>query len=172
MSHDLDVDERVLALRRAFDQSFARGLDDHSEEQRDFLSFCFERQLFALPISELSAVEKRRKLVRLPAAPQACRGLAGVRGKLVAVYDLAALLGFLPSAELRWLVVPRGTQGVAFGVTSVERYLRAPARAVLPRALTAGDACVATLVHDSSTLSVLGTDRLVSALTPRAEEPR
>ena len=95
-----------------------------------------------------------------------------MRGKLVAVYDLAALLGFPPSAELRWLVVPRSTPGVAFGVTSVERYLRAPARAVLPREISAGDACVATLAHDSSTLSVLATDRLVSALTPRAEEPR
>jgi chemotaxis signal transduction protein len=165
MSQDLSVEERVAALRQAFDQSFARGLDEGKEEERDFVGFCFEREQFALPVGELAAVEKRRKLVRLPSAPRACCGLAGVRGKLVAVYDLAALLGFAAGQELRWLVVPRGAPGVAFGVARLEGYVRAPVSALLARPVGPGDLSVATLRHGSATLSVLSMQALLSGLS-------
>jgi chemotaxis signal transduction protein len=164
VSDDSPVLERIDALRRAFDESFACPRSEQGAASLDFLTFSFGERRFALPVSELAVLEKRRKIVPLPNAARACLGVSGVRGKLVAVYDLSALLSLPPAADLRWLLVPSAERGVAFAISELEGYRRAPAEAVFAREVAADDPCVAGLIHGDLSCSVLSAARLLGRL--------
>lgn len=90
----MDVD----SLRRAFDESFARPAHEPRAPGERLLLVRAGDQELALPIAQLSAVERGRGVVALPGAPAHLAGIAGVRGKLVPVYALASLVGARPGA--------------------------------------------------------------------------
>jgi chemotaxis signal transduction protein len=55
-------------------------------------------------------------------------GLAGIRGELVPVYSLAALLGYqTPSRTPRWLALCDGAQTFGLAFDDFERHLNVPA---------------------------------------------
>jgi chemotaxis signal transduction protein len=78
----------------------------------------------AVRLEDLAGVHPCRKIIPLPETADGFLGLAGLRGRLLAVYDLAALLG-LPSAErhLRWLLLSAVDPQTAFAIEDLEAYV-------------------------------------------------
>lgn len=106
---------RAADLRRAFDRSFAEAAGAAAVEVEDLLAIRVGGDPCALRLAEVRGLFADRRVVGLPKARPGLLGLAGLRGSLVPVYDLGALLGYPPAAAPRWLVLAAAAPiGLAF----------------------------------------------------------
>ncbi len=122
------VEDRAVAMRQAFDEAFARPREER-EATIGMLILRVRTTELACSLEGLAGFEVDRRLVPLVGGPPGLLGLAGVRGKLVPVYSLAALLG-LGDETGRWLALARGAEPVALSFHGLERFLRVPRTAV------------------------------------------
>jgi chemotaxis signal transduction protein len=85
------------------------------------------RDAYAIRVSEISGISTDRKVVALPSPIPELLGVAGLRGAIVPVYSLAALLGYGREAgQVRWLVLCGTDEPFALAFSGLEGYLRVP----------------------------------------------
>lgn len=116
---------RAQELQRAFDRGFASLPDTKVEDTQDLLGISLYGNAYALQLSEVSGVFSNKKIARTPAIARGLLGVAGFRGAILPVYDLAVLIGLPPSVKPRWIaVVKPGDIAVAF--EAFDGHLRVP----------------------------------------------
>ena len=106
----------LAQLRSAFDESFAVKAGSR-EERESVIPIRVAGQAFAIRTCHITGLMKCRKIVPLPSRIPELLGVAALRGSLVPVYDLAALLRIPPGVGWpSWLMlVPCDTPiGLAF----------------------------------------------------------
>ena len=117
MSDRAVVELPALAqLRSAFDESFAAPAASR-EHHESVIQVRVGSEVFAIRTGHITGLVKSRKVVPLPSRIPELLGLAALRGSLIPVYDLAALLGIPPGVNgSSWLIlVPGDTPiGLAF----------------------------------------------------------
>ncbi|MFT3921830.1 MAG: chemotaxis protein CheW [Myxococcales bacterium] len=118
-----DLASQLESLARAFDERFAAPQQSPSQAVVDLLEVRCASERLALETGRLLLVEPARRVIAVPGAPASCSGVAGVRGKLVAVYPLLSSCrpGQTPSGVL---LLTRLDPSLAFFVDAVERYSR------------------------------------------------
>jgi purine-binding chemotaxis protein CheW len=120
---------RAVEMRTAFDCSFAQAHETCELAQQDFLAIRVAADPYAIRLADIAGLYVDRRITRLPSTDPAFIGIAGLRGALVPVYDLAALLGHPSGESCRWLLLIGGTSlGLSF--EKFEGHLRGPAAAV------------------------------------------
>lgn len=113
------------ALRREFDASFARTPAAEAEAAEDLLALRVAGAPYAIRVREIRGVAAARKVVPLPTRLPELLGLTGMRGELIPVYSLAALLGYARDAgPPRWLAFGGGRGLVALAFDAVDGHLR------------------------------------------------
>ena len=122
---------RLSRLKQTFDGSFTAALNPRAEQSEDLLAIELAGQPFALRARELSGLYVERAVTPLPAAPAELHGLAAVRGELVAVYDLAVLLGYARAEAPRFLVLGK-SPALAFAFAKLDGHLRVPRSSISP----------------------------------------
>lgn len=116
----------VEELRREFDGAFALPPRELAWDSVDLLAIRVGTKPYALRISEISAVLTGRPVTQLPSSNEALSGLVGIRGALVAVFDLAKLLGEdRTDEEPRWVALCGGESQLAVAFHAIEGHLRA-----------------------------------------------
>lgn len=174
--HDTDATERAAELRRAFDASFALPPPDERAVPTRLLSLRLGSDRYALRLEDVAALVADRKIVPLETRIAEVLGLAGLRGALLPVYDLGALLGYgTLAAPPRWFVSLAGPEPLALAFAQLEGYLEAPADALRPVPPEAARRYVKSLVkrngpHGAATetLAVLDAAALAFAIGERA----
>jgi chemotaxis signal transduction protein len=117
----------VETLRREFDGSFALPQRDAAPNIVHLLAIRVGTQPYALRVSELGALAADRRVTPVPSPTAALSGLVGLRGVVVAVFDLAILLGEAPGNEgPRWLALCGADAHCALGFSTLEGHLRVP----------------------------------------------
>jgi len=122
-------------------------------------------ELYALPVSHVLEVGEMRALTAAPGASRATLGVCNLRGDLLPVFDLGAVLG-LPRSESpqRMLVAERGGTRAGFAVDEVTDVDE------LPEADQEADSdllsCAALI--DGSLVGVIDIDRLFETLEKAA----
>lgn len=122
---------RVEDLRDDFDRGFAEEVATVRAAAVDVLVVELGGALHAIRVSDIAAIAAGVTISYLPSAAPAVLGLAGIRGAVVPVFDLAALIGagsITPEAA-RWILQVGGE--LAFGVARVHRHARLDAAAVV-----------------------------------------
>jgi chemotaxis signal transduction protein len=119
---------RVMALREAFDRSFATP-QANAVESVDFIMIRVDEAPYAIGLADIAALSASGRITAIPGQPAALLGLAGFRGAMLPVYGLAALLGH-GTAPVGWLV---RTSQMAFGFSWFEGHLRLPTAQILPQ---------------------------------------
>jgi purine-binding chemotaxis protein CheW len=135
------IDRRAALLREAFDRTFALAPPARDGERIELLAITVGGVPYALQMSEVEAVVACRKIAPLPSRRAELLGAAGVRGNLVTVYALDALLGERAGHEhksVAWLAIYKHEAGIGVGFEQVDGLLRVPAGDVHP--LEASDA--------------------------------
>jgi len=119
---------RAADLRNTFDR--ARGapaLLGAEEQFESLLAIRVSGDAYAIRINEIAGLARDRKIVAIATPIPALLGISAIRGALVPVYSLAALLGYgVEGGHHRWLAIC-GTDEVfclAFG--EFEGYFRSP----------------------------------------------
>jgi chemotaxis signal transduction protein len=110
---------RLLDLRASFDRAFSEPERDQAETRIDLLLIRVGRERFALKFSEIAALEADRTITAVPSEHSELVGIAGMRGAVVAVFDLATLLELPRPDGPRWLVLAKGAP-IAFAFTGFE----------------------------------------------------
>jgi purine-binding chemotaxis protein CheW len=129
----VDVAERSVAaelalLRRAFDESFAAPRRETATASAErFLVVRVAGEALAVRLDGIAGIERMPRVVGLPGAPAEVRGVAGVRGRLLPVYDLAAVLGAPRAADPQWLLLAAGDEPLGVAVAGLEGQVEAAA---------------------------------------------
>jgi chemotaxis signal transduction protein len=119
---------KLAELRNAFDQTFAISAVSQAAEQiEDLLCIGVAGDHYAIKVSEISGLVNNRKAVALPSPVPELLGVAGIRGGLVPVYSLAALLGYSQdTGRPRWFALCGSEEPLALAFSDFEGYLRIP----------------------------------------------
>jgi chemotaxis signal transduction protein len=125
------VPARVEALREDFDGSFARKPPSLPPSD-DLLEITIAARQYALRIGEVGGVFVDRIVAPLPTRVTGLLGISAIRGALLPVYDLAAMLAHATErGPHRWLAIAAGTfVGLAF--ERFEQYVRVRRGAIVP----------------------------------------
>ncbi|HMD30458.1 MAG TPA: chemotaxis protein CheW [Candidatus Acidoferrales bacterium] len=162
---------RAAELREAFDRAralpFASG---EAEQMESLLAIRLGGEPHAIRVSEIAALARGRKIEPVPGGMPELLGIAGMRGEIVPVYSLAALVGHGREAgEAAWLVLCGGEERVGFAFHDFEGHLRVP----LAQLCAAGerDAGRDQLEHvvraEGSVRTVVSLSQLLSAIRTR-----
>src|SRR5580693_8381250 len=91
-----------------------------------FLTFKSEGRFYALPAASVSEVTRIPPLARVPQAPRSLLGLANLRGSVVPVASVRALLGREDAATTHAsrLIVLEGASTIALAVDEVTSLVR------------------------------------------------
>jgi purine-binding chemotaxis protein CheW len=119
-------------LRRDFDEAFTRPRGEVAAPGERLLSLALGEERFVMAVADLAGLVPAPRSVPLPGAPRALVGLAGLRGELVPIYDLAALLGLASGGPPTWLALYEPAQPIAFGFDTLLGHLVAPAENLRP----------------------------------------
>jgi chemotaxis signal transduction protein len=101
------IANRAADFRHAFDKTFAQPrVSGDAAAWEDFLTIGIAGDGYAIRLREIAGLVKGRRVVACPSSvPEFC-GIAGVRGTLVSVYSLPALLGYSVGVEhASWLLL-------------------------------------------------------------------
>jgi chemotaxis signal transduction protein len=117
-------------LREAFDRSFAQAVNTERAAVENLLAITVGADPYALKMSEVSGLFVDKKLTPMPSRVAELLGIAGFRGAILPVYDLAMLLGYPRAAAPRWLIAMSATP-VALAFSSFDGYLNVPRAAIV-----------------------------------------
>ncbi|MGZ3273296.1 MAG: chemotaxis protein CheW [Phenylobacterium sp.] len=103
--------------------------------QRRFLTFRVDQRLYALPADEVSEVIRMPAVARVPQSPRSLLGLANLRGAVLPMASLRALLGRGAGRESKdaRAIVLDGAAPVALAVDAVDALVTLDARQVETR---------------------------------------
>jgi purine-binding chemotaxis protein CheW len=161
------------ALRSEFDRSFALPLANDTRDEVDFIALRIGDRSYALSNSELAGVTVGRRATPLPSPDPALAGLVGVRGALVAVFDLGVLVGVRSSAvESRWLALSARDTRIALAFDELEGYRSAPRAALRAVAARRDDYVEQALEDEGRIRPIVSVNGIVSSLTERADRLR
>jgi chemotaxis signal transduction protein len=120
----------VARLRDDFDRSFASPDVAPARNRADALAIRLGRESHLLLIAEIDAIHRGSKVVAVPSTVPELLGVAAIRGTIVPVYDLAALLGHEKIRVPRWCVRVRSNEALALAFETFEAEVRIPEEAL------------------------------------------
>lgn len=131
MRDPASIPELVSDLRQAFDLAFAAAPSTAAAGAEDLLEVQCGSAAYVLRLGEIAALTRDLGVTAIPSAAPAFLGVAGVRGAILAVYDLAALLGQPPDPAPRWIAIAAGVTPVGLAFRHVDGHRRVPAASIL-----------------------------------------
>jgi chemotaxis signal transduction protein len=118
---ETDVALKFEDLKRSFDRTFQEPLVERVQELVHLLIVRVGATRFALKVADLAGLVRAQTVVPIPAAGLGMLGLAGLKGRMVAAYSLANLIGCpeVSTEPTRWMVLCRCEKEIALAFTAV-----------------------------------------------------
>lgn len=113
----------VQALRSEFDQAFAQAPAPAPPPRLALLAIRVGSTPYAIRLADIGGLHVDRSVLALPSALPELRGVTGLRGQIIPVYDLACLLGLEPAQAPRWMVLSQSSQPLAFAFDAFEAHV-------------------------------------------------
>lgn len=122
-------------LKGEFDRAFAELPAQAESGQEALLALNAGGDPYALSVSEIRALARDRPIAPVPGSAQGgFLGLAGLRGALMPVWDLAQALGYARPGKAAWLAVSAAEPSWALAFEHFEGYLMLPQASLRPTA--------------------------------------
>jgi purine-binding chemotaxis protein CheW len=120
-------------------------------------------------VSEVTGLEAGRKIVPLPGSGRELLGLAGVKGLLVPIFSLAALLGVEGGAlDAKWFVLCGQGPSIGLAFTALDGCVKVPRSSFGPAAdAAAGGHVGAVVTVGSQARGVLAISSFLAAAAAR-----
>lgn len=162
--------ETAQRLRRDFDSAFSRpsGLRERTGDELVEVEARGER--YALRLAQVGALFAAPAVRPVPGPFAELLGLAGYRGTLVPVFDLAALLGRPGSTSPGWVALHRGADAVAFAFDRFVGQLQEREVEALASGPASGHRFVSgAMRRDGALVPVVDLGALVSEISRRVQ---
>lgn len=164
----ISADDRLAALRDEFDRSFVEAPPDAAASVEDFLDIRAGTASYALRIGEVSGVLAAVTITPVPTGVPELLGVADVRGAILPVYDLRALLGHPAEATPRWLALAAAAPvALAFDVLEAHVRVRPDAVARQGRGEASGRHVREVVVIDGRARPIVAVASVLEAITRR-----
>lgn len=124
MSGGDDALSPALRLRHEFDQGFAQPARTASALMQDLLVIRVGGDSYVVRLGQVVGLVPRQKIVALPSPVPELLGVAGLRGGVVPIYSLGALLGYRVGAETPPWTVLMGPNLLGLAFDKFEGHLR------------------------------------------------
>ncbi len=164
----------LAALRWAFDSAFVLPPRIPVSAEA-VLAVRVGNQPFIIRVADLAGLRTGLSIETLPSAMPEFLGVANLRGTIVPVYDLAALLGHERSSKPRWFALAAGAGLTALAFDAFEAHLRLEAAPVIDADAVEGtrlrgavriDGIVRRVIHIPGVLTTIA-ERAQAATLPR-----
>jgi chemotaxis signal transduction protein len=119
-----DEPSAALRLRREFDEGFARPSRIDDSSMQDLLAIRVGGDSYAVRLGQVVGLVPKQKIVALPSPVPELLGLAGLRGGVVPIYSLGALLGYPAGAERTPWTILIGPELLGLAFEKFEGHLR------------------------------------------------
>lgn len=128
MSDRSPIAQTVSELRNTFDRSYSLPPSSPGTEQiENMLAVRLSGNPYAIRVSEITGLASDKKTVAVPSPIPELLGVAGIRGSLIPIYSLAALLGYTRDmGPARWLALYGTADEVGLGFSDMEGYIQVP----------------------------------------------
>ena len=125
---ETDIVLKFEDLKRAFDLTFQQPLVERGQELVHLLIVRIGTARFALKVADLAGLARAQTIVPIPGADSELLGIAGLKGRMVAVYSLAAMIGSpeLSIEQNQWMVLCRCEKEIALAFTAVTGTMMVP----------------------------------------------
>lgn len=119
---------KAAELRNAFDRERAFPFPSKAADQAEnLLAIQVSQEAYAMKVSEISGLVADKKIIAFPSPIAELLGVAGIRGALVPVYSLSALLGHdAEEGQIRWLALCGTEEPLGLGFSTFEAYIQIP----------------------------------------------
>jgi chemotaxis signal transduction protein len=166
----IGIQVRAAELRRAFDESFAGERGVERAAPIDLLMLRVDAQIYGVLLSEIAGLHIGKKITGFPGPIPELLGLVALRGTLVPVYDLSALLGGAPRPTPSSTIVAKQAP-LALAFDGLERHLRVDRAAIsaAERSGTNGDFIHELVRTEQGVRPILDLGALVSAVKARVQ---
>ena len=156
-------------LRDAFDKSFAHPPATSVDQYEEILLVRVGADPYAIRLAEITGITATRVIVAVPSTDARVLGLAGIRGNIIPVFDLAALLGYPSNSETtRWMVLCAIDEPIALAFAEFEGYERLPHSSLLSDAAATQREHVGEIAQTSvGARPVVNIRRLVATIDGR-----
>jgi purine-binding chemotaxis protein CheW len=162
----------VEGLRREFDAAFALPRGAGGRAELDFLLIRAGGRPYAVALAEVGGVLAGVAVTAVPSAAPGLLGVAGLRGDIVPVFELAALVGDAGASEARrWLLLSAGAAPIGFAFGVLEGHVRRR-REELIAASGDGDGLFAGAIERDGYWPVVGVERLAVRIRERSTRAR
>jgi hypothetical protein len=118
------LSERLLEMRGTFDAAFGLPRAARATDIEQAVIIEVGAHMVACRIGQITRFEADRKIVPL-AGPTGLVGIAGIRGRLIPVYNLAVVLGASATGATRWLALCGGHDMIGLGFERIDRFVHA-----------------------------------------------
>jgi len=168
-SAEMELENRLAEMRRLFDQSFAAEGQVEAAAKEQMIAIKAGGEDFAVRLRDVSGLAvSKGKILPVPSRVAELLGITGIRGMVVPVFSLAALLASPPAATPpRWLMFCGGKQApIALAFDDVEGHFAAASTDIYQGDTERG--YVTETARDGVRLrSVLAVARIVDYITQR-----
>jgi purine-binding chemotaxis protein CheW len=154
----------------------AERSQDGSDQR--FLTFRSEERVYALPAGQVAEVIRTTPLARVPQAPKSLLGLANLRGVVMPVASVRAMLGRneTPATSMSRLIVLDGAAPVAVAVDEVTGLVAVPDRDIrrgeTELSTLAGEELRGVFQSGGKIAKILDMDALLTRSFPKTEAKR
>jgi chemotaxis signal transduction protein len=144
-----------------------------AEPERSYIRFEMGGERYCVPLESVTKIERVPPIVTVPRTPTFVRGVASLRGEIVTVIDLAAVIGGEPSTNVAHglLVLAEGAHRVGVLSDGLPDYFRVVTSQLLPAPSgRAGDALISNAIErKEGTIAVLDVKKLMEVLARRTD---
>jgi chemotaxis signal transduction protein len=170
---ETDVLLKFEDLKRAFDLTFQQPLVERGQELVHLLIVRVATARFALKVADLAGLARAQTIVPIPGADSGLLGIAGLKGRMVAVYSLATMIGSqeLSIEQNRWMVLCRCEKDIALAFTAVTGTMMVPRVELNPASTGAPLHATDAVGSGSSQLWLLNVSSIAGKIVEKAGAP-
>lgn len=165
-----DLLERAAALRHAFDSSFAEPVSVRADDLVEILLLTVQGRQHGVHLDEVRAVVADRPITPVPSPSAALLGLAGFRGAVVSIYDLALLLGSPAAERPRWMILSSADPSIGFALQRFDGHVRVAREAIASSGSGPAQVALDVLRLGQRTVPIISVADILSTI--RSTEPQ
>jgi purine-binding chemotaxis protein CheW len=160
-------------LKSSFDRSFQEAPVERNHELAHLLIVRIGTTRFALKVSDLAALAHAQTVVPIPSTDAGLLGLAGLKGRMVAVYSLAAMIdsAALNTEPEHWLALCRSEDRIALAFTAAEGTVIVPRSDLCPVSPGAPRHATDAVGEGASRLWLLNVQSIAAAIVEQTAMP-
>lgn len=139
--------DKLGQFRRAFDRSFAEPAVQLTQTTVRLIAIEVAGKPLAMEASQIAALAKVKRVVPLPSRIPELLGIAGIRGGMVPVFSLAALLEIESRSNPQWLALAKSDTAIALAFDALTGQVEVAASDIYPEEVEGRIAFVRRLVR-------------------------